>query len=121
MWTPSSPAGSFKRFERLDLHRHAKWRLTDESEEILRQIQEIIVMDQGGFWVLHKPLLLVIALGRMLAGHERLRRYEDLGEPLKDLLNCLGPSRRRALSGSAIRMAPQGRYFGSPKRRAACS
>ena len=44
----------------------------------------------------HKPLLLLLALGRLQQGKQRLALYElDIRDRLRDLLRSFGPQRRR--------------------------
>lgn len=66
-----------------------------DDEQILDRIERIQVLNQKGYRAPHKPLLVLLVLGRMLAGHERLERYEDLAGPLTDLLKRFGPPRKR--------------------------
>ena len=49
---------------------------------------------RGGERAPHKPLLLLLALGRVSRGRERLVRYEELEPPLRQLLKRFGPRRR---------------------------
>ena len=63
--------------------------------EFLRRINEINVWKSGGKRAPHKPLLLLLALGRVLNGQERLACYLSHIEPeLRQLLQRFGPPRR---------------------------
>jgi hypothetical protein len=48
---------------------------------------------RGGERAPHKPLLLLVALGRALAGEPRLVRFRDLESLLRELLATFGPPR----------------------------
>ena len=64
-------------------------------DELLRAIQEINVWKRRGTRAPHKPLLLLLALGRVLRKQDRLARYEDdIEKPLKNLLKRFGPPRK---------------------------
>lgn len=43
----------------------------------------------------HKPLLVLLALGRTIRGEPRLMQFVDIEEPLRDLLDVFGPTRQR--------------------------
>ncbi len=68
--------------------------MRDEAR-FLDRIERLGVMNQKGMRAPHKPLLLLLALGRVLAGHERLEFYAVLENPLKRLLVLYGPPRKR--------------------------
>ena len=60
--------------------------------EVLRQLK---VWKRGGTRAPHKPLLLLLVLGRVWRGEARLASYErDVREPLKQLLRDFGPPRK---------------------------
>lgn len=64
-------------------------------EEFLKQIDEINVWKRSGTRAPHKPLLLLLALGRVLNGHGRLASYQhDIAPALGNLLQRFGPPRK---------------------------
>ena len=64
-------------------------------DEFLRMIAEISVWRRGDVRAPHKPLLLLLALGRVVRGETRLAGYGDVVEPeLTELLKRFGPPRR---------------------------
>lgn len=65
------------------------------GEELLQRIRSLKTWKRGGVRAPHKPLLLLLALGRIEQGKERLARFEDLEEPLQRLLKEFGPPRDR--------------------------
>ena len=62
--------------------------------EFLRKLDRVNVWRSGGQRAPHKPLLLLLALGRVLRNEERLARYRDLETPLKEVLKRFGPPRK---------------------------
>lgn len=65
------------------------------SEEFLRRIAEIRVWRQDGQRAPHKPLLLLLALGRLSQGKPRLASYtHEIRQPLSRLLDRFGPPRK---------------------------
>lgn len=65
------------------------------SDEFLRRIAEIRVWRQDGQRAPHKPLLLLLALGRLSRGKPRLASYtHEIRQPLSRLLDRFGPPRR---------------------------
>ena len=64
------------------------------GDEFLDRIERLGVMTQNGMRAPHRPLLLLLALGRVLAGRERLEFYAVLENPLKRLLVSFGPPRK---------------------------
>ena len=63
-------------------------------DEFLITIERINVWRQHGGRAPHKPLLLLLALGRMLGNRERLVLYREIEKPLKELLRGFGKPRR---------------------------
>lgn len=68
--------------------------MRDETD-LLERIERLSVMSRNGYRAPHKPLLLLLALGRCLAGHDRLEGYSELEKPLTKLLARFGPPRKR--------------------------
>ncbi len=67
-------------------------------EDFLRRLDGINLWKRHGERAPHKPLLLLLALGRVQRGEPRLARYEnDVAGELTKLLRRFGPSRRRQL------------------------
>lgn len=65
-------------------------------DEFLRRIDQINVWKSGGRRAPHKPLLLLLGLGRVLNGENRLASYRNDIEPeLGQLLQRFGPPRKR--------------------------
>lgn len=66
----------------------------DLRAELLKRTRSLNVWKRGGERAPHKPLLLLLALGRMEGGEARLMSYRDIDEPLKELLEQYGPPRK---------------------------
>lgn len=62
--------------------------------EFLQKIEDINVWKQGGLRAPNKPLLLLLAIGRVLHKRERLAAYELIEDELTSLLQRFGPPRR---------------------------
>lgn len=63
--------------------------------EFLERIGQIKIWKRFGRRAPHKPLLLLLALGRVYAGAGRLGLYgRDFEDPLRELLSRFGPPRR---------------------------
>lgn len=62
--------------------------------ELLRKLALVNVWRKEGQRAPHKPLLLLLALGRVLRKEPRLARYQDLETPLRELLKRFGRPRR---------------------------
>lgn len=62
--------------------------------EFLQRIGRINVWQRGGERAPHKPLLLLLALGRALGKGERLAAFEFIEDKLTDLLQNFGPPRK---------------------------
>ncbi len=65
----------------------------DDAGELLDAIGGIRPWKRGHERAPHKPLLLLLALGRVQRGEPREVRYEDLDAPLRGLLERFGPAR----------------------------
>ena len=63
-------------------------------EEFLRALEDLNVWKRGGVRAPHKPLLLLLALGRLSQDENRLVRYEDVEARLRQLLERFGPPRQ---------------------------
>ena len=67
-----------------------KVRLVDK-EDFLARIRELNVWRAKGRRAPHKPLLLLLTLGRLQRGEPRLVRFEEVEGPLSNLLRLFGP------------------------------
>jgi len=65
-----------------------------DRDHLLAKIQELNVWRRGSERAPHKPLLLLLALGRLRQGSPRLLNFADIQQPLSDLLEDFGPPRR---------------------------
>ena len=63
-------------------------------EEFLRALEDLNVWKRGDERAPHKPLLLLLALGRLSQDEKRLVRYEDVEARLRQLLERFGPPRQ---------------------------
>lgn len=61
---------------------------------ILGEFRNLKVWQRGDEQAPHKPLLLLLALGRYVAGSNRLIKYSEIDKPLKELLELFGPPRK---------------------------
>lgn len=71
------------------------------NQEILKLFRDIRVWQQGDKRAPHKPLLLLLAISKVLDGEDTLTEYSAIDAPLKSLLQKFGPS-----SGPASRHYP---------------
>jgi putative restriction endonuclease len=65
-----------------------------KDTDLLDQLGSIQQHTREGIRAPHKPLLLLLALGRLERGEERLVAFADIEEPLRRLLAEFGPPRR---------------------------
>ena len=64
------------------------------ADEIRSLVNQLSVWRKGDQRAPHKPLLLLLALGRCLRGEPRLASYSEVDPPLRRLLADFGPPRR---------------------------
>lgn len=64
------------------------------SKEVLERLARLNVGRRGEERAPHKPLLLLLALGRIAAGAKRLAPYSEWEKPLRRLLEEFGPPRK---------------------------
>lgn len=64
------------------------------DSDLLGKLASIKRWSRGGERAPHKPLLLLLALGRVQRGEDRLVKFEEIEIPLKNLLMEYGPSRK---------------------------
>ena len=65
-----------------------------DGEEFLERIESLRVMHSKGYRAPHKPLLLLLTLGRVHGGGDRLESYSAIEPLLKGLLAKFGPWRQ---------------------------
>ena len=65
-----------------------------DRRDFLARIRRLNVWRAGGQRAPHKPLLLLLALGRLQRGADRLALFEEIEGPLTDLLRRFGPPRK---------------------------
>ena len=63
-------------------------------EEFLTSLEGLNVWKRGGERAPHKPLLLLLALGRLSQNENRLVRHEEVETRLRRLLESFGPPRK---------------------------
>lgn len=61
---------------------------------VLKRFRELTVWRSGDQRAPHKPLLVLLALGRLVRGESRLAGFRSIDEPLRRLLREFGPSRQ---------------------------
>ena len=67
-----------------------------KRDEFLQKLGQVKFWRARGHRAPHKPLLVLLALGRVARREERLAHYEqDIERPLSDLLERFGPPRKR--------------------------
>src|SRR4051812_17295332 len=64
------------------------------TDETLRRFRHLNVWKRGDIRAPHKPLLVLLALGRLQAGSDRLLPFEEIEQPLSRLLEDFGPPRK---------------------------
>lgn len=65
-----------------------------DSRDFLGRVQRLVPWKRGDERAPHKPLLLLLALGRLRRGEGRLASFEEIRDPLTDLLRRFGPPRK---------------------------
>lgn len=65
-----------------------------DSRDFLGRVERLNVWVSGDQRAPHKPLLLLLALGRLRRGEGRLASFEEIRDPLTDLLRRFGPPRK---------------------------
>ena len=65
-----------------------------KRNEFLKALDRLSMWSSHGRRAPHKPLLLLLALGRVVRGRDRLARYQDWEKPLIGLLKRFGPPRK---------------------------
>lgn len=65
-----------------------------DRQNVLDRFRRLKIWSQGGKRAPHKPLLVLYALGRLLAGEDRLIAFQDLEANLRGLLRAFGPTRQ---------------------------
>lgn len=63
------------------------------GDDVLAQVGNLRQWRRGDQRAPHKPLLLLLALGRMQAGRDRLASFDEIAGPLRQLLEQFGPPR----------------------------
>ena len=63
-------------------------------DELHDRLTELNVWKRGDERAPHKPLLLLLAMGRAARGEERLVPFHEIEEPLTGLLRHFGPPRK---------------------------
>jgi len=61
---------------------------------VTESVQNLNVWQRGDQRAPHKPLLILLALGRIVRGQERLAAFTEIDEPLRRLLVQFGPPRK---------------------------
>lgn len=64
-------------------------------DDLVREFEGLNVWKSGDQRAQHKPLLLLLTLGRLRRGEPRLAEFSSIEEPLRELLEEFGPPRRR--------------------------
>lgn len=67
-------------------------------DSLIQQIETINVWKKGGERAVHKPLLLLYALGRCQRGDVRLISYHDIHRDVLSLIEAFGPNRKTSAS-----------------------
>jgi putative restriction endonuclease len=62
------------------------------DEQVLQRFSELRQFQRGGHRAPHKPLLILLALGRLARGEERMVEFVEVEKPLKQLIEEFGPS-----------------------------
>lgn len=67
------------------------WRLSMDRKSIIQKFQKLNVYKQGDKRAVHKPLLVLYAIGKILRGEDRFISFKNSEDDLKDLLKEFGP------------------------------
>src|SRR5438045_898846 len=67
---------------------------SEQTERIVSVFENIKIWHQRGERAPHKPLLLLLALARVLKGSPRLEEFHTYEEVMRTLLSKYGPPRR---------------------------
>ena len=62
-----------------------------DRRDFLSRVKELKPWSANGRRAPHKPLLVLLALGRLQGGEKRLARFEEIEGPLRNLLRHFGP------------------------------
>jgi putative restriction endonuclease len=65
-----------------------------KTDETLERFRHLNVWKRGDVRAPHKPLLVLLALGRVQGGADRLLPYDEIDQPLTRLLEEFGPPRK---------------------------
>lgn len=65
-----------------------------KTDETLERFRHLNVWKRNDVRAPHKPLLVLLALGRLQAGSDRLLPYDEIDRPLTQLLEDFGPPRK---------------------------
>ena len=68
--------------------------MSSNEDDFLDLLDRVVVNKHKNSRAPHKPLLLLLALGRVLNGRDRLVAYADIEKPLKMVLAEFGPPRK---------------------------
>ena len=68
--------------------------MSSDEDDFLGRLNRVAVNVHKNYRAPHKPLHLLLALGRVSDGRERLAAYAEIEEPLKKLLAEFGPPRK---------------------------
>jgi putative restriction endonuclease len=68
--------------------------LAPSSDDLLEKFRRVKVWQRGDERAPHKPLLILLALGRYANGHKRLLPFSEVDAPLQELLRAFGPPRK---------------------------
>ena len=68
--------------------------LSSDEDDFLDRLSRVVVNIHKNHRAPNKPLLLLLALGRVTDGRERLAAYTEIEKPLKKLLAEFGPPRK---------------------------
>ena len=66
----------------------------DTRTQLLRAVDTLNIWKRDGRRAPHKPLLLLLVLGRLRAGEDPRMAFSLIEEPLRDLLTAFGPPRK---------------------------